>query len=154
MEGKELFRRLFDYDHWGNLQVLASLSTVSDAGERPRKLFCHIVGAQRIWLARIDGSILPGAEPWPTLTLEECRAAVDELYQRWIEVLDKVPEGRLAEDLIYKTTKGVEMKTPLRDVLMHVVMHSAYHRGQVASAVREAGGKPAMTDYVAYVRQK
>jgi len=36
---------------------------------------------------------------------------------------------------------------------MHVVTHSAYHRGQVAAAVREAGGKPEATDYVVWVRQ-
>ena len=36
---------------------------------------------------------------------------------------------------------------------MHVVTHSAYHRGQVAAAVREAGGKPAATDLVVWVRQ-
>jgi len=32
-------------------------------------------------------------------------------------------------------------------------MHSTYHRGQIASAVREAGGAPAYTDYIHAVRQ-
>jgi uncharacterized damage-inducible protein DinB len=153
MEGKELFRRLFDYNRWGNRRAVASLSTVSDTAERPRKFFAHIVGAERIWLARIDSAMPRWAEPFPTLTLEECLAAVDTLHQQWTELLDKLPVGRLAEDVVYKTTKGVEFKTPLQDVLMHVVMHSAYHRGQVASAVREAGGKPAATDYVVYARE-
>lgn len=49
--------------------------------------------------------------------------------------------------------EGVEFSTPMADVLMHLVMHSAYHRGQVALAVRAAGGKPALTDYVVWVRQ-
>jgi uncharacterized damage-inducible protein DinB len=41
---------------------------------------------------------------------------------------------------------GAEFKTPIRDVVTHLVMHSAYHRGQVAAAVKEDGGKPAPTD--------
>jgi uncharacterized damage-inducible protein DinB len=32
-------------------------------------------------------------------------------------------------------------------------MHSGYHRGQIAAAVRESGGEPAYTDYIHAVRQ-
>ena len=35
----------------------------------------------------------------------------------------------------------------------HVVIHSAYHRGQIASDVRASGGVPAYTDYIHAVRQ-
>ena len=31
---------------------------------------------------------------------------------------------------------------------MHVVMHGAYHRGQIATVVRQGGETPAYTDYV------
>jgi uncharacterized damage-inducible protein DinB len=30
-------------------------------------------------------------------------------------------------------------------------MHSAYHRGQVASQLRELGGEPPLTDFVAWI---
>lgn len=81
------------------------------------------------------------------------RATVEELHIRWSALLDKLAPEKLAGHLAYRNTKGQEFKTPVQDVLMHLVMHSAYHRGQVAAAVRDSGGKPAATDYIVYVRQ-
>ena len=40
-----------------------------------------------------------------------------------------------------------------KDVLTHVILHSAYHRGQVALAMRAAGMEPAYTDFIHAVRQ-
>jgi uncharacterized damage-inducible protein DinB len=40
------------------------------------------------------------------------------------------------------------------DILMHVVMHSAYHRGQIALEVRCAGQTPAYTDFIHAIRTK
>ena len=67
-------------------------------------------------------------------------------------MLDNLTAEKQAGELAYQTTKGIEYRTPVGDVLMHLVLHSSYHRGQVAAAVREAGGKPAVTDYVVYLR--
>jgi uncharacterized damage-inducible protein DinB len=54
----------------------------------------------------------------------------------------------------YKNSRGVEYRTAYRDMLMHVLMHSAYHRGQVAMAIRAEGGEPANTDYIGFVRER
>jgi uncharacterized damage-inducible protein DinB len=103
-------------------------------------------------LARFENPAPPGAQPWQDLTLEECTSALEDLRRRWVDILDKLTPEKLAGELVYQTTKGIEYRTPIADVLMHLILHSAYHRGQVAAAVREAGGKPAPTDYVVYVR--
>jgi uncharacterized damage-inducible protein DinB len=153
MEAHRVFEQLFEYDYWGNRESLASLNTVSGDTGRARRILNHIIGAQRIWLARFETLDAKSAEPWPDSKLEECRAAIEELHKSWTGLLRKLRPERLDEKLVYRNTKGVEFKTPVRDVLLHFVMHSAYHRGQVAAAVREAGGIPAATDYVVYVRQ-
>jgi uncharacterized damage-inducible protein DinB len=41
----------------------------------------------------------------------------------------------------------------VQDVLTHVVLHSAYHRGQIASLMRAGGAVPAYTDFIHAVRQ-
>jgi uncharacterized damage-inducible protein DinB len=41
----------------------------------------------------------------------------------------------------------------VEDILTHVLLHSAYHRGQIASQTRAAGGTPAYTDFIHAVRQ-
>jgi len=153
METLESFRRLFEYDHWANLEALASLSSVADA-EKPLRVFGHVLGAAFVWRSRFEQPSTPNTQPWPAMTIEACRAAIEDLHKFWVELVGHLTEERLDQDLVYRTTKGVEFSTPIRDVLTHLLMHSAYHRGQVAAAVREAGGKPALTDYVYYLRQK
>jgi uncharacterized damage-inducible protein DinB len=147
------FQRLFDYDAWGNRQALASIGSVTSQTERPLKFLGHIIGAQQIWLARLEQKDPSVLQPWPALSLDECQAAIDELSQRWKKFLQGLTSEQFSQDLIYRNTQGTEFRTPLVDVLQHLVMHSAYHRGQLAAAIREAGGKPAPTDYVVYVRQ-
>ncbi len=154
MDGNTFLRKLFDYDYWASGEALASVGALGDAPERPLKIFGHIIGAQRLWLARFEDPNPPSVQPWPALTLEACRAAMEEMHKRWIALLDGMTPEKLSSDLAYQNTQGVAFKTPIGDILMHLMMHSAYHRGQVAAAVREAGGKPAATDYVVYVRRK
>jgi len=146
------YRKLFEYDYWANSATLASLKTVPGSVEKARKGFCHIIGAQRIWMSRFENPAPPTAQPWPELTLEDCELAIEDLRQRWHDILDGLTPEKLAGDLTYLSLKGTENKTPVGDVLMHLALHSAYHRGQVAAAVREAGGKPAPTDYAVYLR--
>jgi uncharacterized damage-inducible protein DinB len=42
----------------------------------------------------------------------------------------------------------------LAETLLQVVMHSSYHRGQVATRIRELGGDPPLTDFIAWVWQR
>ncbi|HUZ45119.1 MAG TPA: DinB family protein [Terriglobia bacterium] len=153
MDSLDSFRKLFEYDYWGNQQALQSIEALCGPAEQALKIAGHIIGAQRVWLGRIESPDTFLGAPWPDLTLDEARAAVAVLHHRWSMFLSRVTPEKLDKDRVYRNTKGAELRTPLRDVLMHLVIHSAYHRGQIAAAVRDAGGKPAATDYVVYVRQ-
>jgi uncharacterized damage-inducible protein DinB len=147
------FRSLFEYDYWANREALASLSALDGDTSRATRFFNHVLGAQEIWLSRFETPDTPSTNGWPALSFADERAALDDLHRRWINLLVGLTPEKLAADLAYRNTKGLEFKTPVRDVLMHLIVHSAYHRGQVAAAVRDSGGKPAPTDYVVYVRQ-
>jgi uncharacterized damage-inducible protein DinB len=154
MEAMNSYRKLFEYDRWANQAALASLGSITGPADKPLKVFAHVLGAQRLWRARFDDPNPPNAQPWPTLSADQSRPAIEEIYQRWVALLDQLADEKLDEKLVYRTTQGAQCETPIRDVLTHLLMHSAYHRGQVAAAVREAGGKPALTDYVYYLRQQ
>ena len=39
----------------------------------------------------------------------------------------------------------------LRETIAQILLHTTYHRGQVATRVRELGGQPALTDYIAWI---
>jgi uncharacterized damage-inducible protein DinB len=154
MEQLDSLRQFFEYDYWANQETLRNLASLDAPPERMLKIAGHIVGAQRIWLGRLEA---PGGDPpapWPLMSLEEAAAAVDEMHQRWNSVLGNLSPERLDEDLVHHNSKGTEFRVPVRDVLMQLVMHGAYHRGQIAAAVRDAGGTPAPTDYIIWVRRQ
>ncbi len=153
MDLPDYFQGLFEYDYWGNREALASLTTLPGAKEGGLNILGHIIGAERVWIARFETPDQPNTQPWPSVSFDEARAAIEELHSEWKGILAELTPEKLAGDLAYRNTKGVEFRTPIRDVLLHLVMHSAYHRGQLAAAVRQAGGKPAATDYIVYVRQ-
>ena len=75
MESTPLLRQLIEYDHWANCEALTSLESLGERAERPRRIFCHVIGAQRIWLARFESPNQPSLDPWPALALAECRRA-------------------------------------------------------------------------------
>jgi uncharacterized damage-inducible protein DinB len=66
---------------------------------------------------------------------------------RWRQYLDERKEADLARVASYKNSKGEAWSSRPDDILMHVIMHSGYHRGQIASDMRTAGLTPAYTDF-------
>ena len=53
----------------------------------------------------------------------------------------------------YKTLAGVAGRSPLWQMVQHVVNHGSYHRGQVTTMLRQLGAKPSKSmDLVAFYR--
>lgn len=152
MELLDYLRRQFAYDAWANREVLARLRTSAAPGARPLQLLAHILSAERLWLERLrqQRQSLP---VWPDFTLDECETQIAELAKLWGEYLVQISAPELSDKIAYQNTKGEPWTSTVEDVLTHVVLHSAYHRGQIASQVRAGGEQPAYTDFIHAVRQ-
>jgi uncharacterized damage-inducible protein DinB len=148
----ESLRRQFVYDAWANGEVLAAMRISSAATERSLQLMAHIISAKRLWLERIKQQ--PQSSPvWPKADLEQCQAQADEMARAWREYLDGIAEGDLSKSIAYKNSKGEAWQSTVGDILTHVILHAAYHRGQIAGHMREKGQTPAYTDFIHGVRQ-
>jgi len=90
---------------------------------------------------------------WPSSTIEDCLALVEEMASAWREYLSGLAAGDLDEKVEYRNSKGELWSSRVQDVLLHVLLHSAYHRGQIALEMRAAGVEPAYTDFIHAVRQ-
>lgn len=152
MELLEHLRRQFAYDDWANREVLAALSASPRPPARPRQLLAHILAAELLWLERILKQP-QSLTVWPDFSLEECAAQIAELARLWQEFLAQLSDAGLSEKITYKNSKGEPWTSTVKDILTHVVLHSAYHRGQIASQVRAGGDQPAYTDYIHAVRR-
>jgi uncharacterized damage-inducible protein DinB len=147
------FNRLFAYDAWANRAVFTSLRSIQNPPQRSVSLMAHILSAQRLWWQRIVGEkqTLP---VWPEFTLQECNNQIDELSTIWKEYLEKTNEAGLSNSVTYKNSQGESWPSKVDDILQHVIMHSVYHRGQIATDMRAAGFTPACTDFIHAVRRK
>ena len=152
MNAVDHFSRLFSYDAWANEEVLNSMRGLPAPPARPLKFLAHILAAERLWLERLGGQeqMLP---VWPQFSFEECERQAAEMSQRWKAYLAASGEAELATSVSYKNSKGEKWSSRKDDILMHVITHSAYHRGQIAADMRLAGLTPAYTDFIHSVRQ-
>ena len=141
--------RLFAYDDWANREVASHLRKTGTPAPALR-LLNHIIGAQWIWLSRLRSEPSKMAV-WPELTLDVAAKELDELRHGWHDIWTRAIQGRSIE---YRNTKGERHTSRVDDVLTHVVMHGAYHRGQIATVVRAGGEVPAYTDYIHCARSE
>jgi uncharacterized damage-inducible protein DinB len=145
------FRRQFAYDEWANREVLSVLKTTKDT-TRSLQLLAHIVSAERLWLERILGQ--PQSLPvWPEFGLSQCEGQISEVAASWCEFLATLRTADLGQQIRYKNSKGELWTSTVQVILSHVVLHSAYHRGQIATQMRGAGETPAYTDFIHAVRR-
>lgn len=144
---------LFEYDQSANRQILGALRKTPDVDDRAPAVLAHLLAAQRIWIERLSQGGRSETPVWPALSLAEC--------EDWIGVNEKLAraylagktEAELATPVRYWNTRGAAFENTARDVLHHVLLHGAYHRGQIAAAIREGGGTPPLTDYINHVRE-
>ena len=152
MEVLRRHRRLFAYEDWANREALASLEAVATPPPRSVKLLAHIAGAGRLWHGRLRRHGTPAAV-WPDLDLPQCRTALEDLTRLWSAYLERLTPAGLAETVSYVNSKGEPWSSGVEDILTHVVLHSSYHRGQIAADMRASGHAPAYTDYIHARRQ-
>jgi uncharacterized damage-inducible protein DinB len=143
---------MFVYDDWANREALRSLEEMEHPPERARKVMAHIVAAELLWMARLRQEAQKTAV-WPELGLDDCGRWLPQLRREWEQYLAALGDGDLDRTISYTNSKGEEYKNAVRDVLVHLLMHGTYHRGQIAAAVRDRAGEPAYTDFIEAVRK-
>lgn len=147
---KEFLYKLFTYDEWA---VGRSLSTLQGLiNPEAQLMLSHILSAEKIWMTRLLGQDSSAIPIFEEFSLEECARLSEELHRDYLEYIDSLTESGLDTVVTYKNTKGLEFQTPVKDILIHVGLHSVYHRGQVALLVRKGGGTAIDTDYIIFTR--
>ena len=153
-------RTLFAFNRWANERTLDAVAALTPeqyarplGGSFPslRATLEHMLGAEITWLARWHGEVAGRVTDFSDCAdLASLRARWDATWGEQQRYLDGLTEDALAAPLAFRFRSGVEGASPLVEVLRHVVNHGTYHRGQVATLVRQLGGTPAGTDYITY----
>lgn len=132
---------------WADQQMLAAVRDCPSA----LPLLAHLLAAEQIWLARLQQRE-PQLTVWPALDLAGCQTAADENAAGYLAYLHALGENDLTTPVSYRNSRGEEFSTPVIDILTHVILHGAYHRGQIAKLRGAAGLQSVSTDYITFVR--
>ena len=153
---------LYRFNEWANSRVIDVVRTLSpdvlarDLGGSHhciRDVLAHIISAEWIWLERWNGNSPTVVPDWvdsgDVPALLERLSGVERGRGGFFENL---PEEKLREALSFRLMSGEDRALPLIDLILHVVDHSTYHRGQLASMLRQCGVAPPSTAFIEYRR--
>lgn len=140
-------RRMFLFDDWANGVSLEAVAPVADRVPRSLGWLNHILGANRVWLARVTAAAMPfGVNP--TFTPRELQDQFAIARDGWSRYLAALNDSDVTRVIQYTNLKGDPFTTPLGDILAHVPVHGQHHRGQINADLRAAGITPPTIDYI------
>ena len=161
---KELIVRFLHYNVWANARFITVLRSLSDeqldmemksSFPTIRATVNHMWGAEDIWLQRL------GQQQKPEWKANNYKGSISEASIVWEAASNglaafaaALPEERLAETIEVITMKGDRKHDRINDILLHVVNHASYHRGQLVTMLRQAGvADIPSTDFFVYTRE-
>ncbi len=147
---KQYFLKLYQYNVWCNQRVLSAIKRQSVSDEKILSVLGHIVAAQYLWLHRIKG--LPPAQVklWGDYSLDQLEEMAAYIGKEWVDFIESTDDFN--RELVYKNYTNDPYVNNVEQIMIHLVNHSSYHRGQIAMLLRQKGFEPINTDYITYDR--
>ena len=152
---KDDFASLFAFNRWANAKMLDACRQLTPAQyvaepvpawSSVRFTVWHIAVVTDGWLRGLANE---SDESFPTEaelpTVEDAERLLARAYQRFDALLPTLTPERLATPVILRR-RGRTANLPPWVVLRHIVNHTTYHRGQVASKLKRFGIQQAETD--------
>lgn len=151
MDHLEVLDRMYRYDRWANREILECVKQLDTVPTGVLPILSHLVAAQQLWLDRLH-SDEQSTPVWPDQSLAEIEQAMDRVEAAWTLFIEHQRDEKLSRPIAYTNSKGQPWASRVEEIMHHVALHSAYHRGQIALQLRGSGINPPLTDFVHAVR--
>jgi uncharacterized damage-inducible protein DinB len=155
---------LFVFNTWANHRILGAVEGLTaeqftmpmgSSFSSVRDTLVHIWGVEWIWLERLEGRAPTGfPEGRDIPDLGTLRQRWEEVERNWREYVQRLSASELDEEVDYKTLSFGPSRSPRWQMMQHVVNHGTYHRGQVATLLRQLGAKGVGTDLISFYRER
>ena len=151
---------IYAYNCWANTRIFdAVLNLTSEkyimdlksSYNSLRETLVHIISAEWIWLMRMKGSspkALWQSSDFPDVSV--LRQHWEEVVSKQNEFLDPITKESLNDSITYINTRNEAFTYPLWQILLHLVNHSSYHRGQITTMLRQLGEETVPLDFLVY----
>jgi uncharacterized damage-inducible protein DinB len=155
---------LYDFNAWADRRTLEACAALSDAqfvqdlgNSFPsiRDTLAHVMLVEWVWLERWNNRApdkYPPASDFPNLA--SVRARWTEIERDLLAYIASLNSADLQRVVHHKTMAGAPQAAPLWQMLQHLVNHGTYHRGQVATMLRQLKVKPQSTDLIMFYRER
>ena len=161
---KAILEKYAAYNKWANGEILATINHLKDEQIHQEiessfsslyKTVLHLLDAESIWWQRLhlaERIEVPGKDfsgsfaELSRMLLEQCK-----LWEEWV----KDANGKKLEHVFaYQNSRKEQFKQPVNEVLLHLLNHGTYHRGQLVTMLRQLGvDRIPQTDFAFYVRK-
>jgi uncharacterized damage-inducible protein DinB len=156
----EVLAQHLEYSLWATQHVVAFAAKLDEealALDRGNSFggilstLTHIFGADRLWYSRFRGDSLNTLSlPGESLTMQSLATQWPPLLNEFAAWVRSHSPEYLAAPLPWTNLRGEAKSEKRYKLLLHIVNHATYHRGQVVTMVRQAGGDVLSTDLLFY----
>ncbi|WP_090736575.1 DinB family protein [Paenibacillus sp. Mc5Re-14] len=144
---------MMDHLYWADGRILDALEESKTKNKDLLKLVRHVSVAERVWLDRLQGKGSAQYSLWEeTEDLLAIRTMFQENAEQYRVYIEGLKEFELDEMIDYENQSGVPFRTSARDILLQVLLHGQYHRGQINRTLRIESAEPAQVDYITFTR--
>lgn len=146
-------KSMVDHLIWADGRILDALEESETKNKDLLKLVRHVAVAERVWLSRLQGKGTTQYSLWEEADdLTAIRTMFEENAEQYRVYIDELEESELDKMIDYANQSGVPFRTSVRDILLQVLLHGQYHRGQINRALRIESAEPAQVDYITFAR--
>ena len=150
-------KSLFGHKAWANEELFAKLATLAPehAGQLQTciRTLNHIHVVDRIFRAHLAGEPRPfdATNTKDTPSLEQLRTDVADTDAWYLQYVVGLTEPALSEALSFTFTDGDAGRMTREEILLHVVTHGGYHRGNVGQVLKSISVNPPRDLYTRFL---
>ncbi|GAB4554954.1 MAG: hypothetical protein OHK0023_25690 [Anaerolineae bacterium] len=159
----DYFRSLFDYSYWANHKLLACVAVLTDeqyhhrfdyAMESVHGTLAHMMAAEDLWLARLQGVSPRSLPPESAFTRQHLPATWASVEAKWRAYLANLSDAAVGQKVVYHRTNGEPRERYLWEILGHVANHGTDHRAQTLFMLKQLGAPTFEQDALIYFQEK
>ncbi|MDF2962489.1 MAG: damage-inducible protein DinB [Paenibacillus sp.] len=157
--------QLYEYNVWANEQIFNRLKELPKDVYRQEvqsvfsslsNVLAHVYLSDLGWIEVFSGKSMNHAlvlaeqlkEQTESKGIEEMEAMFFELAERYKSYLNQ--KENIEKPLVIEHPSGDLMKSSVSEIVLHVVNHGTYHRGNITAMLRQIGYASVTTDYGVY----
>ncbi|WP_340032127.1 DinB family protein [Paenibacillus sp. FSL K6-1122] len=153
--------QMYNYHAWANQTILGRIKElpssvlsqeVNSSYPTIAHALSHIYTVDKMWYLVLTGTGMPEALQACIPLNSEIHGSVDEYFQCFTDLSAQYSEwlrgqADLEQTILLNNPFAGVRETSLSDIVIHVVNHGTYHRGNVSTMLRQLGYASIMNDY-------